>query len=96
LKELNAFCENKKHNVEFFPYFILRERKVARGQFSILPNPSVTAAPSQAEVPVAAAAMVAQVVQLASKRAANVTESFVPDRNETYVAFGFYNDLRET
>jgi MoxR-like ATPase len=95
LKELNAFCENKKHNVEFFPYFILRERKVARGQFSILPNPSVTAAPSQAEVPVAAAAMVAQVVQLASKRAANVTESFVPDRNETYVAFGFYNDLRD-
>jgi MoxR-like ATPase len=45
--------------------------------------------------PVAAAAMVAQVVQLASKRAANVTESFVPDRNETYVAFGFYNDLRD-
>jgi MoxR-like ATPase len=95
LKELNAFCENKKNNVEFFPYFILRERKVARGQFSILPNPSVTAAPSQAEVPVAAAAMVAQVVQLASKRAANVTESFVPDRNETYVPFGFYNDLRD-
>jgi MoxR-like ATPase len=95
LKELNSFCENKKNNVEFFPYFILRERKVARGQFSIAPSASVTAAPSQAEVPVAAAAMVAQVVQLASKRAANVTESFVPDRNETYVAFGFYNDLRD-
>jgi len=97
LKELNAFCENKKNNVEFFPYFILRERKVARGQFSIVPSAaSAIAAPKQtAEVPVAAAAMVAQVVNIASRRAQNVTESFVPDRNETYVPFGFYNDMRD-
>jgi MoxR-like ATPase len=99
LKELNAFCESKKNSVEQFPYFILRERKVGRGEFNIVPKNvgCVTpAAPKQtAEVPVAAAAMVAQVVQLASKRAANVTESFVPDRNETYVPFGFYNDLRD-
>ncbi len=95
VKELNDYCLNKKNGIPNFPYFILRERKVGRGQYNIVPNASVTAAPSQAEVPVAAAAMVAQVVQLASKRAANVTESFVPDRNETYVPFGFYNDLRD-
>jgi MoxR-like ATPase len=95
VKELNDYCLNKKNGIPNFPYFILRERKIGRGQYNIVPNASVTAAPSQAEVPVAAAAMVAQVVQLASKRAANVTESFVPDRNETYVPFGFYNDLRD-
>ena len=98
LKELNAFCENKKNNVEFFPYFILRERKVSRGQFSIVPKNigCITPAAKQTdEVPVAAAAMVAQVVNIASRRAQNVTESFVPDRNETYVPFGFYNDMRD-
>jgi MoxR-like ATPase len=96
VKELNDYCLNKKNGIPNFPYFILRERKIGRGQYNIVPNASVTAAPKQtAEVPVAAAAMVAQVVQLASKRAANVTESFVPDRNETYVPFGFYNDLRD-
>jgi MoxR-like ATPase len=97
LKELNSYCENKKNGVENFPYFILRERKVGRGQFSIVPKNvgAVTIAPKQTAEPVAAAAMVAQVVNIASRRAQNVTESFVPDRNETYVAFGFYNDLRD-
>jgi len=100
LKELNAFCENKKNSVEQFPYFILRERKVGRGEFNIVPKNVgciTPAAPKQVteEVPVAAAAMVAQVVNIASRRAQNVTESFVPDRNETYVPFGFYNDMRD-
>ena len=95
VKELNDYCLNKKNGIPNFPYFILRERKIGRGQYNIVPNGNMAAAPSQAEVPVAAAAMVAQVVQLASKRAVNVTESFVPDRNETYVPFGFYNDLRD-
>jgi MoxR-like ATPase len=99
LKELNAFYEDKKNGVENFPYFILRERKVGRGEFNIVPKHvgCVTpAAPKQTdEVPVAAAAMVAQVVNIATKRASNVTESFVPDRNETYVPFGFYNDMRD-
>jgi MoxR-like ATPase len=35
------------------------------------------------------------VTQIASKRALNVTESFVPDRLDTYVPFGFFNDLRD-
>jgi MoxR-like ATPase len=97
LKELNSYCENKKNGVENFPYFILRERKVGRGQFSIVPKNigAVTIAPKQTAEPVAAAAMVAQVVNIASRRAQNVTESFVPDRNETYVPFGFYNDMRD-
>jgi MoxR-like ATPase len=99
LKELNQFCENKKNSVEQFPYFILRERKVGRGEFNIVPKHVgciTPAAPKQVEeVPVAAAAMVAQVVNIASRRAQNLTESFVPDRNETYVPFGFYNDLRD-
>ena len=100
LKELNSFCENKKNKVENFPYFILRERKVARGQFNINPKssaqPKVVAAVS-AQIPQSAVAMapLAQVVNLASKRAQNVTESFVPEKNGTYVPFGFYNDLRD-
>jgi MoxR-like ATPase len=96
LKELNAYCENKKNKVENFPYFILRERKVGRGQFSILSssNPSPIVSKPAAE-PIAQAAMVAQVVNIATKRAINATESFVPDRNQTYVAFGFFNDLRD-
>ena len=96
LKELNSYCENKKNKVDFFPYFILRERKVGRGQFSIAPNATLSApAPKQTAVqPVAAAAMVAQVVNIATRRAQNATESFVPDRSDTYVPFGFFNDLK--
>lgn len=94
LRELNEFVQNKKNKVEHFPYFILRERKVARNTFNILPK-NVVASSVSAPQPVAAPAMVAQVVQLATKRAQNVTESFVPDRNETYVAFGFFNDLKD-
>jgi len=92
LKELNAFCDDNKNKVEQFPYFILRERKVARNTFNILPK-NVVVKTEDAE-PVTAPAMVAQVVQLATRRAQNVTESFVPDRNETYVPFGFFNDMK--
>jgi MoxR-like ATPase len=98
VKELNDYCLNKKNGIPNFPYFILRERKVGRGQYNIVPKNvgCITPAATQtAEVPVAAAAMVAQVVNIASRRAQNLTESFVPDRNETYVPFGFYNDLRD-
>ncbi len=97
LKELNSFCDNKKNGVENFPYFILRERKVARNTFNIVPksfgDASFVPAPQQS-VSAVAMAPVAQVVNLASRRAQNVTESFVPQKNSTYVPFGFYNDLR--
>ena len=95
LKELNAFLEQNK--VEHFPYFILRERKVARNTFNIAPKSAgraTPAAPQQQSVSAVAMAPVAQVVNLASRRAQNVTESFVPEKNGTYVPFGFYNDLK--
>ena len=41
LKELNSFCDDKKNGVEQFPYFILRERKVARNTFNIVPKNAV-------------------------------------------------------
>jgi hypothetical protein len=94
LKELNAFLE--KNKVEHFPYFILRERKVARNTFNIAPKSAGRATPVVQQQSVSAVAMapVAQVVNLASRRAQNVTESFVPQKNGTYVPFGFYNDLK--
>ena len=97
LKELNTFCSDPKNGVENFPYFILRERKVARNTFNIAPKHvgSVTpTAPQQQSVSAVAMAPVAQVVNLASRRAQNVTESFVPEKNGTYVPFGFYSDLK--
>jgi len=93
LKELNAFLE--KNKVKQFPYFILRERKVARNTFNILPKNADVATPTaQQSVSAVAMAPVAQVVNLASRRAQNVTESFVPQKNGTYVPFGFYSDLK--
>jgi len=93
LKELNAFLE--KNKVKQFPYFILRERKVARNTFNILPKNADVATPTaQQSVSAIAMAPVAQVVNLASRRAQNVTESFVPQKSSTYVPFGFYGDLK--
>jgi len=86
-----------------FPHFIFRDesRKVARGQYSITEDTVIkiyshSKAVKQQELPESAVAMapVAQIVNLASKRAQNVTESFVPSKNETYVSFGFFNDLK--
>ena len=98
LKELNSFCDNKKNGVENFPYFILRERKVARNTFNITPknlgDASSVAVSQQPPLSAVAMAPVAQVVNLASRRAQNVTESFVPQKNGTYVPFGFYSDLK--
>jgi hypothetical protein len=97
LKELNKYVEDKKNKVEHFPYFILRERKVGRGQFNILPKNVGVVTPVAPDklLSAAAPAMVAQVIPIATKRAANVTESFVPEKNRTYVPFGFFNDLKD-
>ena len=94
LKELNAFVE--KNKIKQFPYFILRECKVARNTFNIVSKnvTAVTPVVQQQSVSAVAMAPIAQVVNLASRRAQNVTESFVPQKNSTYVPFGFYNDLR--
>lgn len=90
------------------PYFILnsKTRKIGRGLFDVStsggaaagsrkPKADAVASPA-APAPAAEAqvAMVAQVVSLPTKRAANVTESYVPELNRTYVPFGFFNDLK--
>lgn len=90
------------------PYFLFRDetRKVRRGFYRVGDGaveatstkskraPKVRAA-VQAAVAESAPAMAATIVNLASKRALNTTESFVPEKNVTYVPFGFYNDLRD-
>ena len=92
LKELNAFVE--KNKIKQFPYFILRECKVARNTFNIMSKNMTASATPQQSVSAVAMAPIAQVVNLASRRAQNVTESFVPQKNGTYVPFGFYSDLK--
>jgi AAA domain (dynein-related subfamily)/CbbQ/NirQ/NorQ C-terminal len=78
------------------PYFFFRDesRKVGRGKYRV--RGSIVAKAVATQIPESAVAMapVAQIVNLASKRAQNVTESFVPSKNETYVSFGFFNDLK--
>ena len=95
-KELSEYIANRKLLV---PYFLLNDksRKAGWGKLSIGVNPIAVSAPAPKTVaePVSAPAMVAQVVQMTSKRAMNVTESFVPEKNETYVPFGFYADLKD-
>ena len=86
-----------------FPHFIFRDesRKIARGQYSIAEDVVIkihshSFATKQQELAESAPAMaaLAQVVNIASKRATNATESFVPEKNGTYVSFGFFNDLK--
>jgi len=102
-KQIELFVKKTKMP---YPHFIFKEdsRNVARGQYSIAdvaPNPFKAGTTSHAmhdalRAPVAesAPAMLAQVVPIATKRAMNVTESFVPEKNQTYVPFGFFNDLK--
>lgn len=84
-----------------YPHFIFNDksRKAGWGKWYITtptaPVPPVKAT-KVASQPAAesAPAMLAKVVTLASKRAENGTESFVPAKNSTYVPFGFFNDLK--
>lgn len=82
--------------------FIFRDenRKVGWGKWDVNINVPIklhshrTSLASKVEQDVAAPAMAAKVVSLASKRAENLTESFVPEKNKTYVPFGFFTDLK--
>jgi MoxR-like ATPase len=100
-KQILDFAESKSLPV---PYWLLRDekRKFARGKFRLctrsqllkkgtLSHAIASAIDKTEELP----AMAQPVVQIASKRALNVTDSFVPDRLETYVPFGFFDDLRD-
>jgi MoxR-like ATPase len=94
-QQVLEFVKMKKMDT---PYFFFRDEsiKVGRGKYRVRGTESVSAAVAE-QIPLSAAAManVATVVNLSSKRAVNTTESFVPERNTTYVAFGFFNDLRD-
>lgn len=89
------------------PYFILnsKTRKIGRGLFDVSPvgaaaagsrkvKTDAVASPAAPVVEAQAAVVAATVVALPVKRAANVTESYVPELNSTYVPFGFFNDLK--
>ena len=100
-KQLRSYVDEKGID---FPYFIERERKIARGIFSLVANGQTPTAirtkvkpvkaPKVEESVAAMAPSVSNVVQMASKRMMNVTESFVPEKNSTYVPFGFFSDLK--
>lgn len=90
LKELNQYVKDTDIK---YPYFILRERKVGRGQFSIAEKTAAAVSPANQQV--AAPAMAVNVVNIATKRAVNMTESFIPTEDPTYVNFGFHSKLKE-
>jgi len=92
LKQLNEYVDD--NSIDSFPYFILRERKIARNTFSIVPTVTASPKPAVAAAQTAPMAMAATVVNLTPKRAQNTTESFVPNKLSTYVPFGFFNDLK--
>ncbi len=100
-KEIMQYVATKRQKT---PYFLFRnvDRKRGRGLFYIgqeltqsvgevkkkkivQPKMVNTTTP---EVP-------DNVMDLRAKRATNLTESFVPDKDETYVSFGFFDDLEE-
>lgn len=105
-KQILDFAEAKGLPI---PYFLLRsdKKKIGRGKYRLCSRAqllkrgtvdhavakALDKADAQEEAP--AMAQTANVVQIASKRALNVTESFVPDSVPTYVPFGFFNDLRD-
>lgn len=103
-KQILDFAESKGLPV---PYFLLRDesRRIARGKLrlckrsDLLKKNSISHAIAKAiektEETAPAMAQPANVTQIASKRMLNVTESFVPDRLNTYVPFGFFDDLRD-
>ena len=106
-KQILDFAEAKGLPV---PYFLLRDerKKVGRGKYRLCSRASLlkrgTISHSIADAldkqdaqevaPQNAMPQTAQVINLASRRAMNVTESFVPDKLDTYVPFGFYKDLK--
>jgi len=103
-KQLREYSAEK--NIDY-PYFIDRERKIARGVCSIASNgipvtsapkpklPKLWKSPKSVESTVEESSSVAaNVVHMSSKRMLNVTESFIPEKNKTYVPFGFFGDLK--
>ena len=93
-KNILDYAKVKKMSL---PYFLLRDpvRKLSRGRYSVAPVVSQTVNNEVVKPTESLAAMqTSKVVNMESRRAKNLTESFVPEKNDTYVPFGFYNDLK--
>ena len=87
------------------PYFILRDdkRKAGRGKYKLARHVDLARAgafdkpvftETKEVTETTPAVVTSNVVGIASKRAVNVTESFIPPALSTYVPFGFFTDLR--
>jgi len=103
-KQILDFAEHKGLHV---PYFLLRneKKKVGRGKYRLCTRAALLKRTNSdketTEEPVAEAAMVQsataekhQVIDMRSRRAVNITDSFVPDKLDTYCQFGFHKDLK--
>ena len=103
-KEILEFTEERGLPIPRF-LFNDRSRKLKWGLYSVALTPEPTVAVNKSvkpakqvvveEQPESLAAMqTARIINMESRRAKNLTESFVPEKNATYVQFGFYNDLK--
>ena len=78
------------------PGFLFKpENRADRGMYYIGSAPVVSHQTQPEPEAVSEVAMAAPVIQMSTRRAATVTDSFVPDKNPIYVPFGFYSDLKK-
>lgn len=106
MKQVNEYVAERNLPAAHFVFKEGFSTLVSRGQYRI-GDPAPVAAPkkkvvsaavAEAAAPVemaAAPAMVAQVVTMHTKRALNLTESFVPETDPNFVPFGFYTSLKK-
>ena len=107
-KQILDFAESKGLPVPYF-LLRNEKKKIGRGKYRLCTRAALLKResadrPSDDELlevvdeEIAQAAMVqsatASVIDMRSRRAVNITESFVPDKLDTYVPFGFYKDLK--
>ena len=82
-----------------YPHFLfaMPSAKVGWGKYRVRRSGAAAKTPEPVtDTQQAVAAMVATVTPIKSSRiASNATESFFPEKDETYVPFGFYNDLKK-
>ena len=81
------------------PWFLLdgAQYKEGRGVYNVSGSSSEYVAPPAVQMPEAAPAMAATVTQISALRqkklVTEITENLVPDKDKTYVPFGFFRDL---
>jgi len=93
-KQVNEFIKLKNLPYPHF-LFAMASAKAGWGKYRVRKSMTDVSAPVT-EQSTAIAAMVASVTPIKGSRiATNATESFYPEKDETYVPFGFYNDLKK-